>query len=212
MTADGSTVFFTAHDQLLGADTDTSADLYAAAVDAGGTVASSRSSPPEGRRLQPGRQLGRRRTGTRPARRRPAARSRSAAAAGSPPATARLLPQPGAARRRRGTANQPNLYSSAAAAAPQFVATARARRPARARRRRTTPRPARDRRLPGDPRRPLRGLPAVSTALTGVDNSASAGLPLRRRGDSLDCVSCDPSARPTAASPATRLLAPTASA
>ena len=212
MTADGSTVFFTARQTLDGADTDASADLYAAPVDAGGSVSTEpglgpgapRACNPVANAAGP--------TGTRPARAPTATRSRSAAAAVSPPATDRSTSSAreqldGAAGRRTSPTS-----TSPGRAAPAVRRHARARTTRWSSTRSTTPRRARDRRLPGHPRRPFRDLPQ-RRPLTGVDNFGFRSVFLydadaERRSS---CASCnpsgteDPSSRPMRPSPPTGL-------
>ena len=192
MSADGSTVFFTTTNQLLGADTDSSADLYSAHVDSARQRRPQPADPGRRARLQPGCQLRRpaleldRRDGDLrcgPGRRR---------WRGRPVNGSIYVLSPQQLDGSAGTADQPNLYIVEPGGAPQFVATLEPSNPlvldsvARSGKRE-------DRRLPDHSGRAFAVFPS-SLALTGVGNFGFRSI-FRYDADTeqLDCVSCDPS-------------------
>jgi hypothetical protein len=207
MTADGSTVFFTATNQLLGADTDSSADLYAADVDAGGTVNLSLLTPGGAGACNPVANSAGPHWNTTVA----TATCDAVAIGGGGGVAAGdgsayvLSPQQldGAA----GTADQPNLYTVKPGGDPQFVATLEPSNPlvldsvARSGKRET-----------GDFQITPDGHFAVfpsALLLTGVDNFGFRSIfRYDAQAEHIDCVSCDPSGTTDSSFAGDALLAP----
>ncbi len=123
MTADGSKVFFTTSDPLVGDDTDTSADLYEAVVDGPGSVAITVITEPDSNACNPVSNSNGAHWNTTGA----TANCDAVAISGgggvaSASGTIYFL-SPEQLEEGEGTVNQPNLYVAQPGASPAFVAT-----------------------------------------------------------------------------------------
>ena len=174
MTGDGSKVFFTTKDKLVGGDTDTSADLYEAAVDSLGQPQPQCHHRTGLRRLQPGRQLKRRTLEHRRPHRRLLGAWRSPAAGGWPRLSGAVyFLSPEQLDGGKGTLNQPNLYLAQRGGSTCLRRHAGAQQPGGARLGQSQ-RDPQDRGLPDDAERWLRRLHQQPGADRGDATSASA--------------------------------------